>query len=395
MTQQARSEHSPTSGQTIIIGQEDVIENNDFDTLKLDDAIKLQADNWISSVLNIENNDLDKQHAASVEIANIGGQLESELSELSQLLQAPMSELIKDAENGGDIANKLLELESTARSIDPNGHDFSSMSGFRVFLTKLGLPSPLQIWAAKFQSTESIIHSIGTGLQQGGAKLERDNITLKNDQLRYRKKLLKLDDYISFTQYVDQQMSLKVDAAVLDTKRFLIDEVLFPVRQRYQDLLTAKMVYQQAWVTSEFVIKTNNELIRGVNRARQNTLVALGVAASLAIALARQKKVLLALESTKKVTEEMISSIADQLFEQGTAVMDQASEPFLQVEVMKAAFTKTLAAMQHVSDYRAKAVVNMKKSIEEMGKLSTDMNHNIQRIEQGRQANDEFKVLLG
>ncbi|NCT48508.1 MAG: hypothetical protein GW763_11060, partial [Paraglaciecola sp.] len=96
--------------------------------------IQQQADSWIDSVLAIEPKNLESQHAASVEMKNLGSSLENELLELSQLLQTPMSELMEDAENGGDVARDLLKLEETARSIDPNGYDFSNISGIRAFL---------------------------------------------------------------------------------------------------------------------------------------------------------------------------------------------------------------------------------------------------------------------
>ena len=359
--------------------------------------IQQQADSWIDSVLAIEPKNLESQHAASVEMKNLGSSLENELLELSQLLQTPMSELMEDAENGGDVARDLLKLEETARSIDPNGYDFSYISGIRAFLSKLGiLPTPLKMWIAKFQSTESVIKSIEKGLRQGKDKLARDNMTLKSDQIRYRQHLLKLDDYIQFARYVDEQFEAKL-ATVTDAeqKRFLTDEIMFPIRQRHQDLLSSKTVFQQAWVTSEFIIKTNEELIRGVDRALKHTLVALSVASSLAIALARQKKVIVALQSTKEVTEKMISDISNQLLEQGTAIMAQASEPFLQVEVMKAAFTKTLQAMEEVSQYRSNALGEMKKSVADLRGLTSDMDKNIQRIERGHEAKKEFQVLLG
>ena len=364
-------------------------------TSKVSAEVKNQADAWIEAILAIEPKDLDTQNAVNMEAKSLGGGVEAELAQQSKLLQAPMSELMNDADNGSDVADNLLKLEEYARDIDPNGFDFSSVSGVRAFLAKIGFPTPLHRWIAKYQSTEAIIKSIETGLQQGKEKLKRDNVTLKEDQIRYRKILLKLDDYIAFAAYVDETIDANV-AAVSDDekKRFLQDEVLFPVRQRHQDLITSKAVFQQAWVTSEFIIKTNEELIRGVDRALKHTLVALGVASSLAIALARQKKVLVALQSSKQVTEKMIQDISDRLLEQGTAIMAQASEPYIQVEVMKAAFTKTLQAMDEVSKYRAEAIESMKGGIDELRTMTDDMDKNVKRIEQGQQAREQFKVLL-
>ncbi|OES24172.1 toxic anion resistance family protein [Alteromonas macleodii] len=375
--------------------QELIVQPDAANTVDVSDEVKTQADAWITKILAIEPRDLDAQQSATLTAKGLGGDVETELTEKSKLLQGPLSELMNDADNGSDVANDLLKLEETARSIDPNGFDFSNVSGIRVFLSYLGVPTPLTRWIAKYQSTEAIINSIEEGLKQGKAKLQRDNVVLKEDQTNYRKVLFRLDDYIAFAQYVDSQLEVKVNAETdADKQRFLKDEVLFPVRQRFQDLLTSKAVYQQAWVTSEFIMKTNEELIRGVDRALKHTMVALSVASSLAIALARQKRVIVALQSAKATTEKMIQDISDQLLTQGTQIMAQASEPYIQVEVMKNAFSKTLQAMDEVSKYRSEAIVSMKAGIGELKTMTDDMDKNVQRIEQGQDARDQFKVLL-
>jgi len=372
-----------------------IVTKESDNTITLAPAQQEQADKWIDSVFSIESRDLDTQTAVANEIKNLGSDTETILTEQSKLLQAPMSELMADAENGSDVANDLLKLEEVARDIDPNGYDFTNLSGFRKLLAILGIPTPLRRWIAKYQTTESVIKSIETGLTQGKDKLKRDNITLKDDQVRYRKTLFILDDRIEFARYIDQEFSQRLELVEdEEKKRFLRDEILFHAKQRVQDLLTSKGVYQQAWVTSEFIIKTNEELIRGVSRALQHTMVALGVASSLAIALARQKRVIVALQSSKAVTEKMITDVSESLLEQGTAVMAQASEPYIQVEVMKNVFAKTIQAMDEVSNYRAGAIESMKAGIIEMKAATDEMDKNIQRVEKGHVVREEFKLAL-
>lgn len=359
------------------------------------DAVKEQADQWMDSVLAIGARDLDQQNEVSKSVKALGNDTEVKLTEQSKLLQSPMSDLMNDVENGSDVANDLLKLEEMARDLDPNSLDLTNMSGIRVFLSKLGMPTPLTRWMAKYQSAESVIKSIETGLQNGKRKLENDNQTLKDDQIRYRKILFQLDDYISFAAYVDSKFEEKLNAVSdQEVKRFLTDEVLFPIRQRYQDLLTSKGLYQQAWVTSDFIIKTNEELIRGVDRALKHTMIALGVAASLALALSRQKKVLTALQSSRQITEKMIGDIADRLLEQGTAIMKEVSDPYIQVKVLEQAFSKTLQAMDEVSAYRAEAIQKMKGEIQALNTITSDMEKNIQRMEKGNESREQFKVLL-
>ncbi len=362
---------------------------------KISEDVKASADKWIEDVLSVGTRELESQHEVTSNVKSLGNDIELQLAEQSKLLQTPMSVLMKDADSNGEVAKDLLKMEDTARSIDPNGIDFSNLSGFRRFLSAIGLSTPLQSWFARYQSTESVLQSIMKGLEEGKNKLKRDNITLKEDQIRYRQTLFKLDDYVTFAKYIDAELANRVESIEdEEQKRFLTDEVLFPVRQRVQDLLTSKGIYQQAWVVSEVLIKTNEELVRGVERAMKHTMVALGIAASLAIALAHQKKVHKALQGTKELTEKMILDVADKLETQGTQILTQASEPFIQVEVMKTAFTKSLNTLESVSKYRGEALESMKNGCNELTQMTAEMEQRISSIEKGQQAREQYKILL-
>ena len=61
---------------------------------------------------------------------------------------------------------------------------------------------------------------------------------------------------------------------------------------------------------------------------------------------------------------------------------------------MKSAFSKTLQAMDEVSKYRSDAIQSMKVGINDMKEMTSEMDKNIQRIEQGQKVKEEFKVIL-
>ena len=67
--------------------------------------------------------------------------------------------------------------------------------------------------------------------------------------------------------------------------KFVSEELLFPLRQRIQDLQQQLLVNQQGFLTIEMIIRNNKELIRGVNRALNTTVSALQVAVTLATSI--------------------------------------------------------------------------------------------------------------
>ncbi|BBM67782.1 MULTISPECIES: toxic anion resistance protein [Vibrio] len=363
--------------------------------VELKPEVQVKAKEFVANLTSIKAQDLDAQMEATNQSKAFGGQVETELNKMSKMLQQPMSVLIDDAESGGDVATGLLELEKVARDIDPNNFDFQTLSGFRQFLSFLGVPTPLRTWIAKFSSAESVIKSIEQGLLDGKDQLERDNTTLREDQLAYRKQIHVLDDHIAFAAEVVKLIADKVDKEKNpDKKRFLQEEILFSLSQRHQDLLTSKAIYTQGFVTSQFIIRTNEELCRSVDRAIKHTLTALGIASSLAVALARQKKVIAAVDTAKRVTEDMITQISEQLLTQGVAVLNQSQEPYIQVEVMKRAFDNTINAIDEVSKFRVEALGQMKTEIATLQDMTSDMDKEINRIEQGEAQRSKFHVEL-
>ena len=69
--------------------------------------------------------------------------------------------------------------------------------------------------------------------------------------------------------YYDQGLAGKLEAELSsdDPKyKFIQEELLFPLRQRTQDLQQQLVVNQQGFLAMEIIIRNNKELIRGVDR---------------------------------------------------------------------------------------------------------------------------------
>ncbi|CAM3994217.1 hypothetical protein VRRI112168_09685 [Vreelandella rituensis] len=91
-------------------------------------------------------------------------------------------------------------------------------------------------------------------------------------------------------------------------RRFLEEELLFPLRQRIVDLQQQLAVSQQGVLALEVIICNNRELMRGVDRAINVTVSALTVAVTvaMAMAMANQRLVLDRVEALNTTTSQMI-----------------------------------------------------------------------------------------
>jgi uncharacterized protein YaaN involved in tellurite resistance len=210
---------------------------------------------------------------------------------------------------------------------------------------------------------------------------------------------LKLERAVQLGQLIDQRLQASLDTEMTadDLRRkFVAEELLFPLRQRIQDLQQQLLVNQQAFLTTEIVIRNNKELIRGVNRAVNVTVSALQVAVNLALALANQRIVLDKVQAISTTTESLIAGTAERLKSQGAEIHKKASGTQLDIEVLKQSFEDIRAALEDIARYRREALPKMAQNILEMDELAQRSEDQIRKYEQaGRSAKDFSIEIIG
>ncbi len=345
-----------------------------------------QAESVVATILSIDAKDLAAQEKQSAAITNLGKKVQLELAKQSQLLSQPMTLLVKEAEDGGEVATSLLSLQEQVNTINPNRVDFT-MSTIRRLLAKIpGVGTTMSRWFAKYQVVGAVIQDIVNSLKDGKSTLERDNKTLLDDQRRMRELTFQLEEYIKLGQLLDQKLSSAIETQVAandERMKFLQEEVLFPLRQRIMDLQQQLAVNQQGVLATEVIIRNNKELIKGVDRALNVTITALNTAATLQVALVRQKKVLHGVQSVTDTTNDLIVGTSESLKNQGVEIQKQATQAQLDIEQLKIAFKNVEAALTDISEFRRNALPKMAESILEMDTLTQKMGESITDMEGG------------
>lgn len=361
----------------------------------ISDTLSTKVDETIQTLMAIGSRDLSQQREMASAITSLGESSCQQLAQRSKLLKTPLHTLVDDAQGGGTAAT-LLALQEQVNAVNPNRVDFSMGALRRLFSALPFVGTPLAKWFAQYQTAESVINDIVATLRDGQAQLQRDNLTLEEDQIRYRELTFTLEDYIQFGHLLDQKVAEQAEAASTDSdkKTYLQEQILFPLRQRVMDLQQTLAVNQQAVVTSEVIIQNNKELIRGVNRAINVTVTALETASVMSIALQHQKKLLKATEAVNNTTNDLLVQTSEQLKTQGVAIQKQASESQLDIHKLKLAFGNIESALSDISQYRQQALPQMAESILEMDQLTAQMEQRIQDMEQGREAQQNFATVI-
>ncbi|WP_028582444.1 toxic anion resistance protein [Desulfogranum japonicum] len=370
------------------IEEEPVLEGDSADP-----ALQKLADEFVQKILEFNPDDasqsvLRSQNVASVE--NLGAKIQKESALRSAMLKEPIQKLASRGEDGGEVANALVDLNMEVEELDPGKFDFEAGWFPRMFGFIPGVGKPIKRYFMKFESSQTVLDAIFRSLEDGADMLKRDNITLTEDQKKLRELSGKLRRTINLGQIVDQRFNQVLEQEIpSDDSRykFIEEELLFPLRQRLMDLQQQLAVTQQAVLAIEIITRNNKELIRGVNRAINVTANALNVAVTVALALANQRIVLNKIESVNETTNKLIGDTARQLKEQGTEIHKQAASSQLDMESLKQAFADINAALDDISHFRQKALPKMASTLNEMDQLTLQTDEAITRLEKGTEVN--------
>ena len=359
-----------------------------------DTELATQADALVAQLLE-RSASPDGQSQARNAVETMAADLQSEAARRSQMLKQPIRDLAKKSDDGGEVANALIDLKMNVEALDPAKFDLEAgwLSRLLGYLPFIG--TPIKRYFSQYESASTTIDAIINSLKAGQEQLKRDNITLSEDQAAMRAITHKLEKAVKLGELIDQGLSNKLETELLSDDprhKFIQEELLFPLRQRIQDLQQQLLVNQQGYITTEMIIRNNKELIRGVNRALNVTVSALQVAVTLALAMANQRIVLEKVQAINTTTENLIAGTAERLKTQGAEIHKQASSAMLDIEVLKQSFADIRSALDDVSRYRQEALPRMAQNILEMDKLAAESEATIQRMEGARASARDFPI---
>jgi uncharacterized protein YaaN involved in tellurite resistance len=300
----------------------------------------------------------------------------------NSLLQMTIGNLSKDGDEGGVVAKGLMDLRRELEDLDPSLIDFTRTG----ILGKLF--HPIRAYFAKYQKAESAIADIIVSLDKGKTTLRNDNTTLEIEKQAMRDLTRKLMKDIQLATLMDEAIEKKIEAAKVRNEdsekvKFVEEEVLFPLRQRFMDMQQMIVVNQQGAMATELVIRNNKELIRGVERAQTVTISALRISVVVASALYNQKIVLTKIQMLNEITNIFILDTAKKMKGQGVEIQKQSMEANVSIETLKTAFADVMEALDSISAYKQEALPKMRDTINQFKELAAKGEEQIQQMEKG------------
>ncbi|MFM9692654.1 toxic anion resistance protein [Streptomyces europaeiscabiei] len=318
------------------------------------------------------------------EITSLGaGEMRTAAAQSNRMLERTVRSL---PSKGGDaqsqVGGSLVELRRVVEDLDPR--DLAASRG-RKFLSRLPGGNKLRDHVAKYASAQGTLNRIVGSLRGGQDELRRDNAALQTERVRLWETMGKLQEYVVLTEALDTAVEAHiqshVDGADPQQGDTLRADVLFPVRQKHQDLLTQLAVCAQGYLAMDVVRRNNEELIKGVDRAATTTVSALRISVMLASALDNQKKVVDQVNALRGTTEDLIRGNAEMLATQTGEIQRIAADPAVGAETLRSAFQQIYRTLDAIDTYKVQATETMAATVES---LTSELQNATQYLERSR-----------
>jgi uncharacterized protein YaaN involved in tellurite resistance len=304
----------------------------------------------------------------------------------NRLLDKPMAAM----QNGGiteasTVSQSLVSLRRQVEDLDPSrqGDLFSPRKLLGVL--PFGTGDRLRTYFEKYRSSQHELDSIIKALYGGQDELRRDNASIEQEKVNLWAVMGRLRQYAYLAQHLDDALVGRIatiESTDPDRARILKEDLLFPLRQKHQDLLTQLAVSVQGYLALDVIRRNNHELIKGVDRATTTTISALRTAVIVAQALADQKLVLDQITALNTTTSNLIESTSQMLHKQSGAIAQDAASSTVEIDKLQTAFANIYATMDEIDTFKIAALDSMQKTVTA---LSTEITKSQTYLDRARE----------
>ncbi|MCR5207254.1 MAG: toxic anion resistance protein [Eubacterium sp.] len=365
--------------------KKEVQEKTRVDEKKTEELAKT-SDDQVAAILAVDIDNPEERSKIVKTIEGFGDDAVIASRRKNEFLAKRIATFKNNSDETSVVATSLTELSVQMKSLDPSGINFSS--GIKSHFL-----NPIRRYFAKYEKADTVIEGILTVITNGEKQLKNDNQTLLIEQQAIEQETARLNEYIALGQQFDAALSEAVEKAKLegvdDRKiEFFETEVLFPLRQKVMDMGTLSVVNYQGIGAIDVIRKNNNELIRGVERAKQVSVAALRIGVMCAQALYNQKLVLNAVKTLNDSTSQIIEANANMLGKQSGEIQEMSANPMIAVETLQESFRTVFDVMDACEDYKRSALPQMAETVRVFSELGAEGEERVRRMQAARDYND-------
>ncbi|MBQ6219706.1 MAG: toxic anion resistance protein [Methanosphaera sp.] len=344
------------------------------------EKIQEQANNNAIAIFETDLDDVNERDAILRSIEDFGVDSMNKSSDKNNsLLNAQLKNYTKGGNESENVSEKLIELNRQVKDLDPSRVDWTNSGIMSKFV------DPVKKYFEKYETAENVIANILKSLDQSKKALNNDNVTLLAEESNLREVTKNLMMNIELGKQMDESIEAQIREAKLKGIEqqkidIVTEEILFPLRQRIMDMQQMIVINQQGIVSLNVVRRNNNELIRGITRAKNVTVTALRTGIMVASSLYNQKIAIDKINMLNSTTEEIISSTSKILRDQGNQIQKLSTESSISPETLQQSFNEALAAIEDISNFKKEALPKMQETINTFNSIAIEGQKAIDKI---------------
>lgn len=320
------------------------------------------ADSWVSRVAGLPPQSLEFKQEVDA-IFEVGADAFRETSDTSSRF---LERSLATSRGGGaqeQVSKSLVDLRNEVDELAPGEDTFAGR-----LLGSLPFANRVRRYFRRYESNQKQLNAILVSLNKGQDLLRQDNAALNVERRSLWGNLATLKRAYVLLTDIDDELVRRVDreraAGNVELAMSLEKDALFAVRQRRQDVQTQAAVTIQAYLSMGIIQQNNDQLVRGVERAKTTTVTALRTAVIVAQSLENQRLVLDQIDAVNKTTDDMIDRTSKLLQENSLRTQRQAVSSGVSPETLKRAYDAVFSTLDSIDEFRSKANDSFAKTID-------------------------------
>lgn len=320
------------------------------------------ASSWVAKVAALPPQSLEFKQEVDA-IFEVGSDAFRETASTSSRF---LEQSLATSKSGGaqeQVSRSLVDLRNEVDELAPGEDTFAER-----LLGALPFANRVKRYFKRYESNQQQLNAILLSLGKGQDLLRRDNAALNVERRSLWGNLGALKRAYELLTSIDGELVARIDreraAGNAELAASLERDALFAVRQRRQDVQTQAAVTIQAYLSMGIIQQNNDQLVRGVERAKTTTVTALRTAVIVAQSLENQKLVLDQIDAVNKTTDAMIDRTSKLLQENSLRTQQQAVSSGVSPETLRRAYDAVFSTLDSIDKFREQANESFSKTID-------------------------------
>ncbi len=323
-------------------------------------------------------------------ITAVGVQAQRQAGRELELLRARVGDMMTRGGPGDQISQDLLDLRLALDQINP--HELNR-SWLRRLVSTLPivnrfhpLVTRLKKISIKYETVSKQVRIVESSLQDGRMLLTRDNIELRMlyEQVETQQLVILKNGYLG--ELLMEQLEEALERSDDSAKAARIREALSDVLRRVQDLKLMAEVHIHLFVSIEMTRQNNTRLGQSVDRTLTLATNTVTIGLALQTALARQKRVLEAVQRTREFIGDLLAANAASIRQHTAEIGDIYNSPVVAIEKLTQAHNDLIETINLVEQLKTEGLDAARQNIATLNQMSGKLRERFEGLGERRQS---------